>query len=149
MPPSKGKGKHSKSIDKKDYREKSSKPSSLADTDGLHLYSDLEDFVEDFEEHLSSKPTSPKKRCLRSSSNEEKESSPVNILPGPSNKLSPPLPKKLDTSLPSVKKSEVSRSKKSKSPKTKDNTSKEEKSQPKGKTRGKKTGSCASNRYIF
>ncbi|XP_059173399.1 E3 ubiquitin-protein ligase TRIP12-like [Physella acuta] len=145
VPPSKGKGKHSKGIDKKDNREKSSKPSSLADSDGVHLYSDLEDFVEDFEEHLSSKPSSPKKRCLRSSSNEEKESSPVNALPGPSNKLSPPLPKKLDTSSPSVKKTEASRSKKSKSPKTKDKTSKEEKSQPKGKTRGKKTGSCASN----
>ncbi|CAL1542098.1 unnamed protein product [Lymnaea stagnalis] len=141
----KGKGKRKKKNEKGAKKEKLSKTSLVQEQDTP--YSDLEDFVEEFEDLILPQPTAPKKRCLRSSSNEEKEAGSYCIVPGPSsNKLTPPLQKKSETSGSCTKKGEASKSKKSvKASKSVNKPPKEEKSLPKGKTRGRKTGSCASN----
>ncbi|KAH9509428.1 Ubiquitin-protein ligase [Bulinus truncatus] len=142
----KGKGKR-KSAEKKGKKEKNSKASQLPDTEPIPLYSDLEDLVEEFEDLLSSKLTipTPKKRCLRSSSNEEKETYTTNTVPGPSTYKSLSIPKKSDSTPLCSEKNETSATKKIFKPVKSGGKSKEEKSPSKGKTRGRKTGSCASN----
>uniref|UniRef100_A0A2C9JV53 E3 ubiquitin-protein ligase n=1 Tax=Biomphalaria glabrata TaxID=6526 RepID=A0A2C9JV53_BIOGL len=145
----KGKGKR-KSSEKK-LKEESSKTSLVPDKETYPLGDSFKDYVQQFYEFgtlFSTKLTipTPKKRCLRSSSNEEKEATSASISPGPSSYKASSLLKKSE-SIPSCsKRGELSDSKKIfKATKSVGSKSKEEKSPSKGKTRGKKTGSCASN----
>lgn len=148
--PKASKGKSSKQ-NRKDKAPKKSSPNFDLEHH-LQLYSDSDDLPDDLEDFFSH----PKKRCLRSSSTEDKErASPFNLclIPGPSSTQKLP-----DTSVtvPS-KKTEVTNSKfNSKKGPTKSSSKTNNKSEKKskgketaslgGKSRSRKTGSCASNR---
>ena len=131
------KSREKKSSESSKKSKQSQKKKSLPglEFDTLDLYSDLEDFVEEFEDLLSTKPPTPKKRCLRSSSTEEKETSLVSA--GSSVKsVQPNLKKTEPGKKTSTKSGKSSSSKKSGG----------EKSSSKSTSTSKKTGSCASNR---
>ena len=119
-------------------KQKTSKKKNLPglDFDILDLYSDFEDFVEFEDLSTSYKPSPPKKRCLRSSSTEEKESNLINSA-GPSVSSTVAQPKKETKNSKGSKNTERSK----KNPKTKT-----EKSATKGGKSSRKTGSCASSR---
>ena len=107
--------------------------------DSLDLYSDLEDFVE-FEDLLASNtpdaPPTPKKRCLRSASTEEKD---LNSKPGPSGKASETHVNKPGGESSKKKSSKIGKVESLKKIKG-------EKSSSKKNTSSRKTGSCASSR---
>ncbi|KAK3801055.1 hypothetical protein RRG08_013451 [Elysia crispata] len=132
------------------------------EVENLQLY--IEDFVEEVEELLAHIPPAPKKRCLRSSSTEDKDSAPAASTISPSSaSAGPSCPSKLlNTSLSkkylqgtpsstnSVKKEEKGSGGKSlpakKTPKSAGKSPKNDSSSStKGKYRSRKTGSCASH----
>lgn len=154
-PKSKGKLKKRTESTKKVKPEKPATAVVTNSDSESHLHNSLDNCVE-LGDILSSKSSAPKKRCLRSSSNEEKEVQLSASAPGPSytsrSPPPPPLPKKSESGASCSKKCETNKSSARKISKSSKSTSKEiadEKSTARGETRGRKTGSCASSRYSF
>lgn len=153
-PKSKGKLKKRTESTKKVKPEKPATAVVTNSDSESHLHNSLDNCVE-LGDILSSKSSAPKKRCLRSSSNEEKEVQLSASAPGPSytsRSPPPPLPKKSESGASCSKKCETNKSSARKISKSSKSTSKEiadEKSTARGETRGRKTGSCASSRYSF